>query len=114
MQNDREPLPDQSEISSPDHQMNANLYPFQHSDNSENMSNFMQGIARLGPGGIPDGMYQHDQGLSTVTIMGVDGEPIDIPVDQLPVFLQEMAMNEPDMFQQLMADMDEERLAQFI
>jgi hypothetical protein len=60
-------------------------------------------------------IYQAEQEpVNSVIIMGINGEPIEIPMDQLPLFLQEMAVQEPDMFQQLMADMDEERLAQFI
>ena len=47
-------------------------------------------------------------------IAGSDNEMITIPIDQLPLFLQEMAINDPDMFQQLIADMDEEKLSQFI
>jgi hypothetical protein len=42
------------------------------------------------------------------------GDIITIPVDQLPQFLQDMAANDPEIFTQLIADMDEERLYQFI
>jgi hypothetical protein len=46
-ENDRIPLPDQSQISqhSPDYNLHTNLYPFPMGDNPENMQNFMQGIA---------------------------------------------------------------------
>lgn len=37
-----------------------------------------------------------------------------IPIDQLPRFLQDMAINDPEIFNQLMTDMDEERLEEFI
>lgn len=52
---DAQQLPDQSQISqpSPDH-FHTNLYPFPMGDNSENMQNFMQGIQKLGPGGVPE------------------------------------------------------------
>lgn len=39
---------------------------------------------------------------------------ISIPVDQLPQFLQDMALNDPEIFKQLMADMDEDSLYDFI
>ena len=54
------------------------------------------------------------QPIHFIDIPGKSGDMITIPVDQLPQFLQDMALNDPEIFNQLMADMDEERLYQFI
>lgn len=121
-------MPDHSQIShaaSPDHHLPSNLYPFNgpaHGD--ENLAGVMAAIKDM------ENQQQHHYGdqydiykdgyhkgpleIGVIQIMGSNGEPMDVPIDQLPQFLQDMALYEPDMFGQLMEDMDEDRLAQFI
>jgi len=89
--------------------MPSSLYPFSgQPKQNESSHNFDQY-------NIYNDNYMMPQGpLTSITILGSSGEPIEIPIDQLPQFLQDMAQYEPEMFNQLMANMDEDRLNQFI
>jgi hypothetical protein len=77
------------------------------------MQSVMNAIKQMEMGHhLQDG--QAHEPIQFIEILSRQGEPMTIPVDQLPQFLQDMALNDPEIFSQLMADMDEERLEEFI
>jgi len=92
----------------------SNLNPFNNpNDDSDNMASVMNAIKQM-EYNHRNGINYNDDPIQFIEILGRNGEPMTIPIDQLPQFLQDMAINDPEIYSQMMADMDEDRLYEFI